>query len=118
MNTFLLIPISYLNKKNISDYSFMANSAESKKLMSMIFSRFPTYKTKYMFRINNYFVIVLEYASSVFFDDSAVFECFTEYIHISKFDKYVIFNPSSNSIYIKPSCPKIIYNIINEFLTN
>ena len=116
MNSFLFIPISYLHSNNISEYSFMANTYECKKLLNTIFSQLPTYKKiKYTFRIKNFFVFVLENTSFICFENKNLFNCFYEYIHNLGFKNHII-NPSTNSIYIKPSCPRIIYNIVNEFM--
>ena len=116
MNSFLYIPISYLYNNNISEYSFMANTSDCKKLLNKIFSQLPTYKRiKYTFRIKNFFVFVLENSSFVYFENKDLFNCFSEYIHNLYLKKYIIIDSLSNSISIKSSCPKIIYIIIIEF---
>ncbi len=117
MNDYLYIPVSYLEKLNISKKEFMQNSPKSQRFLANLISRYSNFsQVRQTLLVYDYFVLVLEMKTNVRFNDDVSFDCFTDYIRFSKFkDNIVYIDQHKKEVFIKPGTPQVFYSVLNEF---
>ena len=86
MNNYLYIPVSYLEKLDISKKEFLQNSPKSQRFLENLISQYSIFsQIKQTLLVRDYFVLVLEMKTNIRFNDDVSFDCFTViYINLFK----------------------------------
>lgn len=114
---YISIPVSYLEKHNISKRAFMQDTPESKKLLKAILENFPPYiELKNTFLINSSFILALGNKKDIYFNNAQNFENFCDFIKKSNFEKSILINEEKKEISVTSDISPIFYNLLYEFL--
>ena len=117
MNRYLYIPISYLEKINITKKDFLQNASNVEDFLQKLLSQISLYvQVKQTLLVYDYFVLILELKNQIHFKNGHVFHEFMNYIRTTNFKNNIIVGNSENEIIIKPNTSDIFYNILNEFI--
>lgn len=114
---YISIPISYLEKNNISKKSFMQNSLESQDFLDKFTKNLPTYiELKNTFLIKSNFILAFGNKQTIFFDKDEEFNIFCDFLKNTNFKNKITITPNKKEISISKDIPQIFYNILHEFL--
>lgn len=114
---YISIPISYLEKNNISKESFMQNSPESVLFINNLLENFsPFIELKNIFLIKNSFILTLNNKNVFTFENLMHFKSFCEFIQNTNFIDFISIDNIKKEISINSDISPIFYNILYEFL--
>ena len=118
MNNYLYIPVSYLEKLDISKKEFMQNSPKSQRFLENLISQYSIFsQIKQTLLVRDYFVLVLEMKTNIRFNDDVSFDCFTDYIQFSRFKNNIVcVDQHKKEVFLRPGTPSVFYSILNEFV--
>ena len=119
MPYYLYIPISYLEKNNITKKDFMQNASNADVFLQKLLSQISLYvQVKQTLLVYDYFVLILEFKNQIHFENKYVFDEFISYIKATNFKNNILSISRENEIIIKPDTPNIFYNMLNEFIVS
>lgn len=114
---YISIPISYLEKNNISKKSFMQNSLESQDFLAKFTKNLPQYiELKNTFLLKSHFILAFGNKQNIIFEKEEQFNMFSNFLKSTKFKNYITLNTNKREISISKDIPHIFYNILHEFL--
>lgn len=114
---YISIPISYLEKNNISKQSFMQNSHKSREFVTNLCNTLPKYiELKNTFLVNTNFILAFGKKQNIIFENSNNFNMFCNFLQNTKFKNIISINKSKKEISIPKDIPPLFYNILHEFL--
>lgn len=114
---YIYLPISYLEKENISKEEFMENSPETQDFLKKITRKISPYTEIHnIFLVSDEFILVIKNKSNIIFDNRTHFNEFKSFILNSYFKSYINFDDKKKEISINNDIPPIFYNVLNEFL--
>lgn len=114
---YISIPISYIEKNNLSKQDFLEESVASKEFLSTLLNTLPPYlEIKNMFLIKSNFIIALGNSTNIKFNDLISLNKFLEFIENSKFSDSINFNKEKKEISVSNDISPNFYNLLYEFL--
>ena len=114
---YIYLPISYLEKENISKKDFLENSPETQDFLKKLTNKIsPFTEIHNIFLVSDEFILVTKNKSNIIFENQTYFNKFKDFILNSNFKKHINFDDKKREISINSDTPPIFYNILYEFL--
>lgn len=114
---YISIPITYIEKNNLSKQDFLEESLASKEFLNNLLSNLPPYlEIKNIFLIKSNFVVALGNKQNIKFENTTNFNKFIEFIKITNFNSEINFDKEKKEISVSNDISPIFYNLLYEFL--
>lgn len=114
---YISIPISYIEKNNLSKKDLLEDSDKSKAFFNSLLNALPSYlEIKNLFLIKSNFIVALGNSQNIKFKDENSFVQFCEFIENTNFYEKLTINKAKKEISTDSDISPIFYNLLYEFL--